>query len=75
LTYPSTIGRGEKFTVKAENADKLSVEIIDLSGNRMSHSNINASSGKVYAPVVPGFYFVKITTSEHLVKTSKIIVK
>jgi hypothetical protein len=74
-TYPSVVSRGERLTVQAAGIDGLSVEIIDLSGNRISSTKINGSFGDVHAPIVPGLYFVKITTSENLIKTTKVIVR
>jgi hypothetical protein len=73
--YPSAVKRGEMLTVHAENADELSVEIIDLSGNSISSTRISASSGSVRAPAAPGLYFVKVITNENPARTSKIIVR
>ncbi len=72
--YPIPVRKGQFITVQAANTDGLSVEVIDLSGNRISSKKINGSFGDVQAPVVPGLYFIKTTTSENLVKTMKIIV-
>ncbi len=73
--YPSVVERGEKLTVKAENADELTIEIINISGNKISDTKINNSVGEIQAPAVPGLYFVKITTNENKMETSKIVVK
>jgi hypothetical protein len=72
--YPSAVKSGEKLTVNVENVDELSVEIVDLSGNRISSAKINGSSGYVQAPVAPGLYLMKVSAGENRVKTSKIIV-
>jgi hypothetical protein len=73
--YPSAVKRGEKLTVNAKNADELSVEIINVPGNRISYTRINGSSGDVRAPLASGLYFVKVCANENPVKTSKIIVR
>jgi hypothetical protein len=69
--YPSIAERGGMLTVSAG----LSVEIVDISGKVVSVTKLAGSGGSIYAPAVPGLYFVKVTTNENLVKTSKIIVK
>lgn len=73
--YPTTVRKEQFITVQAADTNSLSVEVIDLSGNRISSKKINGSFGEVQAPVVPGLYFVKAATSENLIKTSRIIVK
>lgn len=73
--YPSAIEKGEKLRVHAENADGLAVEIIGLSGDRISSTRISGSSGSVQAPLVSGLYFVKVKTTDNSVSTSKIIVR
>ena len=73
-TYPSIVEGGKKLTIRAANTERLTVEIIDLSGNILSKTIINSSAGDVNAPLAPGLYFVKVTTSEYLINTSKILV-
>ncbi|MDR1809780.1 MAG: T9SS type A sorting domain-containing protein [Prevotella sp.] len=73
--YPTTVKGGEKLTVSAENADELSVEIIDVSGSRLFTTKIKGASGSVQTPIAPGLYFVKVIANENLVKTSKVIVR
>ncbi len=73
--YPSVVKSGEKLTINAENADKLLVEIIDLSGNRISSTKINNSFGEIQTPATSGLYFVKVTTNENQVSVLKVIVK
>jgi len=73
--YPTMPEKGENMIINAGSANKVTVEIIDLSGNRLSSVVVNGSMGSVQAPVNPGLYFIKRTTDENLVKTSKIIVR
>ncbi len=74
-TYPSVVEKGKKMTVNAENASGLLVEIFNLSGNKISDTKINNSVGEVQSPAVSGLYFVKVTTNENKMKTSKIVVR
>ncbi|MDR2626409.1 MAG: T9SS type A sorting domain-containing protein [Dysgonamonadaceae bacterium] len=74
-TYPSSVKKGEKLTVNVENTNKFSVDIIDVSGNRIFSKRINESFANIHAPFVSGVYFVKVTTNENLVETSKIVVR
>jgi hypothetical protein len=69
--YPSLAERGGMLTVSAG----LSVEIVDISGKIVSVTKLAGSGGSIYAPAVPGLYFVKVTTTENPVKTLKILVK
>jgi hypothetical protein len=71
VIYPSTVGKGGKLTVNAENANELSVEIIDISGKIISKTKIAGQSGDIQAPAIPGLYFVKVNQ----VGTAKIVVK
>ena len=73
--YPSDVKRGEEITIHTENAGKLSVEVIDLSGSRISSKTVDTSYCNIYAPITPGLYLVKVSINENQIKTSKIIVK
>lgn len=73
--YPTTVARGQYINIEGANARNLSADVIDLYGNRLSNTKIVGSVGQMYAPVVPGLYFVKVTTDANQSKTYKIIVK
>jgi hypothetical protein len=75
VTYPSIVRKGEKVTVNVKDAGELSVEIVDVSGNRISCTKIDASTGNIRAPDVQGLYFVKIQTKGNHLGVSKILVK
>lgn len=73
--YPTTVARGQHITVETRNALNLSAEIIDLYGKRISTTKIKDFSGQVCTPVVPGLYFVKVTSNGNLLRTIKLVVK
>ncbi len=73
--YPSVVESGNRLTVNAENVSGLFVEIINVSGNKISDTKINNSFGEVQAPAVSGLYLVKVTTNENKVEIFKILVK
>lgn len=75
LLTPVSVKKGHLMTIQASKAHQLSAEIIDLSGNKISSTNINGSLGHIQAPMVAGVYCVRVITSENQIKSLKIIVK
>lgn len=73
--YPTMVEKGQFVTVQVANAGITSVDIIDLSGNRIFSKKINGSFGYVQMPIMSGIYFVKATTTGKLFETSRIVVK
>jgi hypothetical protein len=69
--YPSIARKGELLTLSAKDAGSLSVEIINITGSRISYASFAGSSGKIQAPAVPGVYLVKVNQTG----MAKILVK